>query len=93
LKKHLQIISYIKADFKKKMTIESVLFPNPLGKCLWLLMMDYCPTLHFKHGHIKSQKVALAAIERCDVDEEKEKNNNQKGVKHVESGIGCNGKV
>jgi hypothetical protein len=46
--------------------------------------MDYCPILHFKHGHIKSQKVVLAAIEKCNVDEAKEKNNNHKGVKHAE---------
>jgi hypothetical protein len=66
------------------MVIESVLFPIPLRKCLRCRTMDYCPILHFKHGHIKSQKVVLAAIEKCNVDEAKEKNNNHKGVKHAE---------
>jgi hypothetical protein len=45
--------------------------------------MDECPTLHSKHGDIKSQKVASAAIVRCDVNKA-EKNNNHKCVKHTE---------
>jgi hypothetical protein len=47
-------------------------------------MMDKCPMLHSKHGHIKSQKMALTTIARCDVNKVEKGNNNHKGVKHAD---------
>jgi hypothetical protein len=63
---------------------ECLFFQLCWEKYLWLSMMDECPMLCCKHGHIKSQKVTSTAIARCDVNEVKEKNNYHKGVKHAE---------
>jgi hypothetical protein len=53
-------------------------FPILVGRCFSPLIMDECLMLHSKHGHRKSQKVASAAIARCDVNKVEKGNNNHK---------------